>query len=31
MVVDQLKQRLHDGFRPFTLCLSDGRRFLVPH
>ncbi len=31
MLVDQIKERLHNGFRPFTLHLSDGRKFTVPH
>lgn len=31
MIVDQIRDRLRNGFRPFTLQLSDGRKFLVPH
>ncbi len=31
MIVDQIKNRLQNGFAPFTLCLSDGRKFTVPH
>jgi hypothetical protein len=31
MIVDQIRQRLHDGFQPFTLHLSNGKRFPVPH
>jgi hypothetical protein len=31
MITDQIKERLTNGFRPFVLCLSDGRRFTVPH
>ena len=31
MFVDQIKERLQNGFRPFTLRLSDGRQFTVPH
>lgn len=31
MFTDQIKERLSNGFKPFTLCLSDGRRFTVPH
>lgn len=31
MIVDQIKQRLSNGFKPFALCLSDGRRLTVPH
>ena len=29
--VDVIKRWLENGFQPFTLCLSDGRRFAVPH
>jgi hypothetical protein len=29
--VDQIKERLGNGFRPFTLQLSNGRELLVPH
>jgi hypothetical protein len=31
MIVDQIKERLHNGFHPFTVRLSDGRAFPVPH
>lgn len=31
MITEQIRERLHDGFRPFALRLSDGRRFQVPH
>ena len=31
MFVEQIKQRLANGFRPFTVRLSDGREFTVPH
>lgn len=31
MIVDQIKTRVNNGFQPFTLCLSDGRRFFVPN
>ena len=31
MIVDQIKQRLSNGFRPFTLHMSDGKKFAVPH
>lgn len=31
MFVDQIKERLRNGFHPFTLGLSSGRKFLVPH
>ena len=29
--VDVIRKRLENGFQPFTLCLSDGRKFAVPH
>jgi hypothetical protein len=31
MIIDQIKALLGNGFRPFALCLSDGRKFNVPH
>ena len=31
MIVEQIKNRLQNGFHPFTLLLSDGRGFPVPH
>ena len=31
MIIDQIRERLENGFQPFTLCLSDGRKFSVPH
>ena len=31
MNLDQIKLRLHGGFRPFALHLSDGRKFSIPH
>ena len=31
MMIDQIKKRLENGFVPFALRLSDGRRFEVPH
>ena len=31
MIVDQIKERISNGFRPFTLHMSSGRKFLVPH
>lgn len=30
-MVEQIRQRLHHGFQPFVLYLSDGRKFTVPH
>jgi hypothetical protein len=29
--LQQLRERLANGFRPFALRLTDGRRFDVPH
>jgi hypothetical protein len=31
MNLDQIKLRLHGGFRAFALHLSDGRKFNIPH
>ncbi len=31
MIIDQIRQRLHDNFHPFSLHLSNGRKFTVPH
>ena len=31
MNVDQIRQKITNGFKPFTLCLSDGRKLPVPH
>ena len=31
MIIEQIRERLSNGFQPFTLCLSDGRRLRVPH
>jgi hypothetical protein len=30
-MVEQIKKRLENGFSPFVLRLSDGRRLVVPH
>jgi hypothetical protein len=30
-MVDQIKKRLENGFAPFAIRLSDGRRLKVPH
>jgi len=30
-VIDEIKERLDDGFKPFAVRLCDGRRFVVPH
>ena len=29
--LDPIRERLGPSFRPFDICLSDGRRFMVPH
>jgi len=29
--IEQIRQRLANGFKPFTLCLSDGRKLAVAH
>jgi hypothetical protein len=29
--LDHIRQRLHNGFEPFVLTTTDGRRFEVPH
>ena len=31
MNLDQIRKRMSNGFRPFVLHLSDGRKFRVPH
>jgi hypothetical protein len=31
MILDQIKSRIQNGFQPFTVCLSDGRKLAVPH
>jgi hypothetical protein len=30
-VIDQIKKRLEDGFHPFAVRLTDGRRYEIPH
>ena len=30
-MVEQIKKRLENGFAPFAIRLSDGRRFVIPH
>ena len=30
-MIEQIRKRLENGFTPFAFCLSDGRRFVVPH
>ena len=31
MIVEQIKSRLENGFHPFTLELSSGKKIRVPH
>jgi hypothetical protein len=31
MIIEQIKSRLDNGFRPFTLELSSGKKIRVPH
>ena len=31
MILEQIRERLQNGFHPFTLQLSSGRELLVPH
>jgi hypothetical protein len=31
MNLDHIRERLHNGFEPFVLTTTDGRRFEVPH
>lgn len=31
MIVDQIRERLSNGFQPFTIHTSNGRKFAVPH
>ena len=31
MLIEQIRERLQNGFQPFTLQLSNGRQYLVPH
>jgi hypothetical protein len=31
VILDQIRHRLQNGFQPFTLQLSNGREFRVPH
>jgi hypothetical protein len=31
MNTERIRQKLSDGFRPFALQLSSGKRYLVPH
>jgi len=31
MIIEQIKNRLQNGFQPFKLLLSNGRQYRVPH
>lgn len=31
MVIEQIRERLRNGFQPFALQLSNGKRLAVPH
>ena len=31
MIVDQIRERLQNGFHPFSLQLTNGRELAVPH
>ena len=31
MIIDRIREKIRGEFRPFTLCLSDGRSYLIPH
>jgi hypothetical protein len=31
MILDQIRKRVHEDFKPFTLHLSNGRKFHVAH
>jgi len=31
MNLEHIRERLHNGFAPFVLTTTDGRRFAVPH
>ena len=31
MNLDHIRERLHNGFEPFVMTTTDGRRFEVPH
>jgi len=31
MIIEQIRSRLHNGFHPFTLELSNGKKVRVPH
>jgi hypothetical protein len=29
--IERIREKVTNGFRPFVICLSDGRKFSVPH
>ena len=31
MIIGQIRERLHNGFHPFTLELTNGKKYRVPH
>ena len=31
MIIEQIRNRLHNDFHPFTLELTNGKKFRVPH
>lgn len=31
MDIEKIREKLSNGFQKFTICLSDGRRLIVPH
>lgn len=31
MIIEQIRERLHNGFHPFTLELTNGKKYRVPH
>ena len=31
MSIDRIREKITGGFRPFVICVSDGRKFPVPH
>jgi hypothetical protein len=31
MIIEQIRERLHNGFHPFTLALTNGKRYRIPH
>ncbi len=31
MIIDRIREKIRGDFKPFTLCLSDGRSYLIPN